>query len=417
MSAAMSPRLLLALAVLAGVLPEAHAAPGQAGAEWPQWLGPKRNGVAVDPGVFSGKSQVRLEKAWSRPLEAGQAGVAVAGGRLFTLFRDGSDDYALALRADAGQEAWRVKLDPGVESPWLSGPASTPAFHDGRVFTLSSACLLRGHDAETGRVLWEVDFKQRFGTAYQIGCASSPFVEAGRLYVVTGGPKEHRAGAFDPKTGAVLWTSKGGEPAATNSSPAAAELAGVRQLLFNHNVGFQRSGVTALRLEDGALLWSVTPGQGFSFDMPLGLAPDRVWFQTANALHVLKVAREGEQWRSEPLWRSEELQAGISSALLHGGHLFGYGGDHLACVDLETGRTAWKEKTYPGSLILVDGHLIALSTSAGLLRVAEATASGYREKARLQLLNKGAQAQAPASYAGRRIYVRNEDEVAAVDVR
>jgi hypothetical protein len=35
----------------------------------------------------------------------------------------------------------------------------------------------------------------------------------------------------------------------------------------------------------------------------------------------------------------------------------------------------------------------------------------------LELLNRGAQTWAPPSYAGRRIYVRNEEEVAAVEFR
>ena len=138
-----------------------------AGGSWPQWLGPTQNGTAGETGVFG--ADVRLSKAWSRPLEMGNAGLAVAEGRVFTLFRDGADDYAIALRADTGAEAWRAKLDPGVESPWLSGPPSTPAVHDGRVFTLSSACRLRAHEAATGRVQWEVDFKEKFGTQFRMG--------------------------------------------------------------------------------------------------------------------------------------------------------------------------------------------------------------------------------------------------------
>ena len=67
-------------------------------------------------------------------------------------------------------------------------------------------------------------------------------------------------------------------------------------------------------------------------------------------------------------------------------------------------------------MILLDRHLAILSTAAGLLRVVEASAAGYGEKARLDLLSRGAQAAAPPSYAGRRIFVRNEEEVVAVDI-
>ncbi len=382
---------------------------------WPHWLGPTQNGVAVDPGAFAAKARIELLKAWSRRLETGQAGLAVAEGRVFTLFRDGADDYAIALRADSGAELWRVKLDPGVESPYLSGPPSTPAVSGWRVFTLSSGCRLRAHDAATGRLLWEIDVKQRFGAAFPIGCASSPFTEAGRLYLQAGGRQDHRFAALDAATGEVLWTSKG-IALAVNASAVAADIGGVRQLL-SHTSDKGRLGLTGFRASDGALLWNAPIAETFSFDTPLVLPGDRVGLQTVNELHVLQVSRKDDSWTASPAWRSPALQSGVNPPVLHAGHLFGFSGDDLACVDTASARTAWKQKTYPGSLILVDGHLLVLSTSAGLLRVVEATASGYREKARLQVFNRGAQAYAPPSYAGRRVFVRNDEEIAAVDVR
>jgi predicted TIM-barrel fold metal-dependent hydrolase/outer membrane protein assembly factor BamB len=384
-------------------------------AAWPRWLGPTQDGVAVDPGVFSGKASVRLQKAWSYPLESGQAGLAVADGRVFTLSREGSDDYAVALRADTGALAWRVKLDAGIESPWVLGPPSTPTFAAGRLFTLSSACRLRAHDASNGHVLWEFDVKGRFDPAFPVGCASSPFVEGDRLYLQAGGREDHRLAAFDVKSGEVAWTAKG-VARALNASPIAADLGGVRQIVSHHSAADQRSGLTGFRLTDGAVLWSSTLPEGFSFDTPRALPGDRVALQTVSGLNVLRVSHNGEAWSAAPLWRSADLQAAINPPVFHAGHLFGFAGDDLVCVDAETGATVWKEQVYPGSLILVDGHLVVLSTSAGLLRVVEASAAGYREKARLELLSRGAQALAPPSYAGHRIFVRNEEEVAAVDV-
>jgi outer membrane protein assembly factor BamB len=340
----------------------------------------------------------------------------VADGRVFTVLTDGADDYAVALSADSGAEVWRVKLDPSVERAFLPGPIATPAFDAGRVFTLSSACRLRAHDAAAGRTLWEADLKERFGTALPMGCGPSPFVEAGRLHVQTGGRADQRVVALDPATGALVWAAKGTEPV-SYPSPVAADLGGVRQLLVHHSAGPAAGGITGLRLADGTLLWSTTRPPGFSFDTPLALPGDRVVLATANETHALRVTRRDEAWAAAPVWRSADLQSGVSPPVFHAGHVYGFGGDYLACVDAETGLTAWKEKVYSGSLILVDGHLVALSTSAGLLRIVEATPAGYRERARLELLNRGAQTWAPPSYAGRRIFVRNEEEVAAVDFR
>ena len=383
-------------------------------AGWPHWLGPHQNGTALDPGVFTGKASPRLEKAWSYPLETGQGGLSVAEGRVFTLFRDGSDDWAIALRADTGALAWRVRLDPGVESPFLTGPPSTPALDAGRVFTLSSACRLRAHDAASGRALWEVDLKGRFGVAFPAGCASSPFTLDGRLYVQVGGREDHRLAAFDEASGDVLWTAKG-NARTVNSSPVAATVGGVPQILVHHVVE-GRSGVTGFRLADGAVLWSMTLTEGFSFDSPQALGADAVSLSTVNGTQLLRVVRQADEWTVTPWWRSPDLQAGISPPVAHAGHLFGFGGDYLVCVDAATGKTAWKERIYPGSLIVVDGHLVVLSASAGLLRVVEATATGYHEKARLEVLTRGAQVGAPPVYVGGRVFVRSEDQIAAIDV-
>jgi outer membrane protein assembly factor BamB len=386
---------------------------GSAGS-WPQLLGPNQNGAAAESGVFG--AQVQLHQAWSHPLESGNAGLAVDGGRVFTLFREGADDYALALSADTGAEVWRAKLDVGVETSWLSGPPSTPAAQGGRVFTLSSACRLRAHDAASGKVAWEVDFKEKFGTQYQIGCAASPFVEGGRVYVTAGGPEDHRLAAFDPASGKVLWTAKGAHRAA-NTTAVAADLGGLRQILLHHNAGEGKIGISGFQLSDGALLWSAPVTQGFSFDPPQALPGDRVFLAASNEAHLLQVKREADGWKAAPAWRTTDLTAFVSTPVFHQGSLFGFGGDFLACVAADTGQTRWKEKIYPGSLILVDGHLVVLSTSAGLLRVVEASPAGYREKARLPVFNKGSQALAAPSYAGKRIFLRNDEAVAAVEVR
>ena len=102
--------------------------------------------------------------------------------------------------------------------------------------------------------------------------------------------------------------------------------------------------------------------------------------------------------------------------MYHEGHFYGTGGDFLRCVRATDGGIAWEEKTYPGSVVLVDGHLAFLSVSAGLLRIVEATPAGYKERARLEALPRGAPAETPPSVAGRRIFLRNDDEVVAVDV-
>jgi hypothetical protein len=103
-------------------------------------------------------------------------------------------------------------------------------------------------------------------------------------------------------------------------------------------------------------------------------------------------------------------------AVAAGGHVYGFGGEFLVCLDAASGRTVWKEKIYPGSLILVDGRLVVQSQGSGLLRVVAATPAGYRELARAEVFAPGALSQTPPSFAGGRLFLRNSDEIVALEI-
>ena len=58
-----------------------------------------------------------------------------------------------------------------------------------------------------------------------------------------------------------------------------------------------------------------------------------------------------------------------------------------------------------------------LSELAGVLRLVAADPSGYRELAQIQVLTPGARTGTPPSVAGGRIFVRNLEELVAINVR
>jgi outer membrane protein assembly factor BamB len=349
-------------------------------------------------------------------LEGGNAGLAIADGRVFTLAADEQGgDVAVALSADDGRELWRVPLDPAPEG--TDGPDSTPAVRGPLVYTLSRACRLRALEVATGKATWQRDLIADFGVAARRGCATSPLLEGDRLILQAGGKDDHRVVALNPLTGANVWSSKGVERT-SQASVVVADLASVRQVVA-HQVRVasdQVSGLVGLRLSDGAVLWSTLLEKNVSRETPLVLPEDRVLLLTWNDAHAFALAREGAALVPRLLWSSRDLIAHVSPPVYHQGHLYGFGGDNLACVEAATGKTVWKEKLYAGSLILVDGHLLALSNVAGSLRVIEATPAGYREKVRAEVLTRGARTETPPSFARGRVFVRNEEEVAAVEV-
>lgn len=395
------------------IVTAAALSPGEAGRNWPQWLGPNHDGASPAKGVFAGRAAVRLRKAWSHPVEGGNAGLAVLGDGLYTLSADAESEYALALSASDGKERWRVKLDPVTGQP----PTSTPAVAEGLVFTLSTACQLRALRAESGAPVWSLDLKARFGNQLRFGCLNSPFVEAGRLVVQAAGRDDHRVVGLDAATGNLVWSFKGDERV-SYASPVPADLAGIRQLLVHHvRPGPPAaSGLTGLRLSDGTFLWSTTFETEASWETPLALPGDRVLLLSLNDAKVVRLATANGRLEAQVAWAEPVLKSRVSPPVYHEGHVYGFGGDDLLCVEATSGRVLWKERTYPGSLILVDGHIVTVSTVSGLLRVVEATPAGYKEKGRLDVLGRGAACETPPSFAGGRIFVRSDEEIAAVEI-
>ena len=384
------------------------------GADWPRWLGPSQNGTTSADGALS-KASLKLRKAWRHAIGGGRGGVVIAEGRLFALTTDGETQQALALDAQSGKVLWQVPLGPHVER--ALAPVSTPAVEGSRVFVLGTDCILRALATATGERVWQADLKQRFGSVLNRGCETSPFVENGRVVLQPGGVDDHRLVALDARTGDLVWSAKGAERS-NYSSPVAAEFGGVRQAVVHHVTATppQRSGLTGFRLTDGAMLWSRTFEGNVSTETPLVLPGERVLLLTWNDAKMARLKREGERVEVEPLWTKAVLRSRISPPVHKDGHIYGFESDDLVCVRADTGDVVWKHRTYAGSLILVDDALVVLSANAGVLRVVEATPAGYRERAQIEVLNRGAQTETPPSFAAGMIFVRNDEEIVAIAV-
>ena len=71
----------------------------------------------------------------------------------------------------------------------------------------------------------------------------------------------------------------------------------------------------------------------------------------------------------------------FATSIHYQGHLYGFDGSILKCLDAETGTEKWKTRGYSkGTLIVADGHLVILGEH-GNLGIAEATPKGFVEKA------------------------------------
>ena len=393
------------LTVVTG-LPSARAG------DWPQLWGPTVTASVDDtrPG-----GDVSLRELWRRPIGSGFSGIAVAGARGYTGESDGTTDQAIAFDVRTGRTLWRFALGETYRGHDGSrdGPIATPTVAAGRVFMASPRGLLVALDAASGRELWRQDLLgEPQVKAPFYGFGSSPIAAFGRVVLQVGGAEKSGLLAFDPASGKRAWSAqlsetKGDSAGYTMAVPA--EIAGQNQLVVT---GHDR--VFSVRAEDGALVWSHTLAEAEEpTRAPLVLPEDRVLVSRGTSSILLKLTREGGAWKAAEAWRSPRLKGGLSPTVHAVGSLYGFGGQYLLCVDAASGELRWREKTNSGSLIRVGRELVLLGEQSGLLRLAEAQPSGYRELDRAAAFNAGAQSSTGPSYADGRIFVRNVEELVA----
>ena len=402
--------LLLCLGLAIASLPSAT----QQSQDWPQYMGPNRNG-SIEATIPSG---AKLVEAWRRPTGPGMSAVTVAAGRAFTLFTDETDDVLVAMDARTGKDLWTLKIGKTHADALNDGPGSTPAVAGERVIALSSACRLVAASASDGKMAWEIDL----GSAYQSrfakrgGCSISPIVHGDVVVIPTGAAEGSKLVAFDAPTGKPLWAAPGLERS-LNTTPSFWQGAAGPQILYHYVKSPPGlSGLATVDLKDGKVIWSLDVPSGMSNTAPLPLPGGKVLMQMWSGSAVL----ETTSGSARHVWHNDEITALPVPAVYVDGHLYGFGGnssEFFKCVDAATGKPRWSSRIYRGATAAAGKTLVIQSETSGLLRLVAADPSGFRELARVTALKPGASTPTPPSVAGGLVFVRNLEEVVAVGIR
>ena len=381
-------------------------------ADWPQYRGPRRDGLSAETGLLAAWPAGGPKVLWRASLGNGYSGLAVAGGRVFTLFGNGRDEYAVAFDAASGKELWRARTDADRRDGQGSGPRSTPTVDGARVYALSALGKLHALDAASGARRWSVDLAAEYGARVPAwGVSTSPLVEGELLLVDAGGRAGHSLLALEKESGKLAWASETDQ--AGYSAPLAVTVDGVRQVLF-----FTGTSLVSVSPADGKAFWRVPWETGYDVNaaMPVFVPPDRVFISSGydKGAQVLRIRRQGGGAAVEPVWRSRVMKNHFNSSVLVDGFLYGFDDGTFKCIEAASGEERWAQRGFAkGSLLAAGGHLWVLS-ERGLLALVEATPEAYREKARHQLFE--AKTWTMPSLSDGRLFVRSEKELVALDV-
>lgn len=384
-------------------------------ADWPQLLGPSRNGIAADVRGTPNLSSAR--QLWKKPIGAGFSGPAVASGRLIVFHRQNDREIVESLDPKTGARQWVFEYATAYRDDFGfdEGPRAVPTVSGGRVFTFGAEGVLHGLDLATGRKLWRVDTASKFGVRKGFfGAAASPLVEGSTVYLNVGGQKGSGLAAFDAATGEVRWTA--GDDDAGYSSPVAATLDGVRSILF-----FTREGLVAADPAKGSIRfrfpWRSRTNASVNAALPV-VSGNRVFLSSSynTGAALLDVAGD----KVTRLWSGDEsLSAHYATPVLRDGYLYGFHGRQefgqaFRCVEFATGKVMWSQDGFGAGSVILAGTRLVIVKESGEAVIAAADPKGFRVESKAQLL-PGVVRAYPALADGV-LYLRNENTLAAWSV-
>ena len=371
---------------------------------WPGFRGLHRDGHAAGTHIATDWQTTAPEELWRHPVGPGWSSFAVHGDRLYTQEQRGELEAVSCYGVDDGKLIWshtdKIRF---FEAMAGAGPRSTPALGHGRVYALGATGRLNALDAADGSLIWSTDVAEDGEVSTPMwGFSGSPLVVGDLLMV----PASGRLLVYDTADGSLR--AQGPDDGEGYASPQLFTLAGEPQVVFGAGAGLTGFSTT------GERLWH-HEWKGFPMMQPAQTAEGDLVFNAteANGVRRLAIERRSDGWSAGERWTSTRLKPYFNDFVLHKGHLYGFDGRILACLDLETGERVWKGGRYGNGqmLLLPDQDLLLVMAEKGEVALVDAKPDGYNERAKITAL-PGKTWNHPV-VVGDRLFVRNGEEMVA----
>lgn len=362
---------------------------------WPQWRGPKNDGISNEknlPTTFSTTEGV----VWKLDLPGPAGSTPVVWDDMIYLTSvDGDNLVLLGINTD-GKEVWRQVVGTGnrdVRGDEGNSASPSPCTDGKHVWAFFGNGLL-GCYTKDGKEVWKFDVQDRYGKLkIAFGMTSTPVLDNGRLYLQLihgeGNPKTREAVVvcLDAATGKEIWkhdrASDGRDECEHSYASPVLYRDSKQSYLLTHGADY----VTAHSLEDGRELWrcgDLNPKGNYNPTLRLVASP-----VTAEGLIIVPTAKNGPVFalkadgkgdvtdnESAFYWKREKETPDVPSPLIVDGlvYLCRENGN-LICVDAKTGEEYYNERTTPdrhrASPVYADGK-IYLCARKGIVTVVKA---------------------------------------------
>ncbi len=362
-----------------------------------------------DPTTRKGDQQLTTEEIeqYFIKRQAGKDGVLTSEELSGYLVRNTKGDGVLTAKELQGMYG-------GYRNGQGDGPRGTPTVDGDKVYVEGGNGDVTCLDAATGKTVWHVSLGTDFGGGRPgWGYSESPLVE-GNLLIITPGGKNGTLAALDKYTGARVWQTEATKQSAHYSSPVAADIGGIRQI-----VQFGRNSAFAVTAAGGELLWEYSNANNGTANCCTPIIEDNLVFVSSSygtGGGLAKITSEGGKQKAEEIYFEKKLACHHGGIVKIGDHMYTCGGGTLMCNNFKTGETAWQARSVgKGSLVAADGMLYVLSENQQVALV-EATPEQYIERGRFKTQSHGRRSWAHPVVAGGRLYLRDWDVLLCYDV-
>ena len=410
-----------------------------AAADWPNFLGPNRNGISSEVDLVRNWSEAGPKVLWTLAVGEGFGGAAVRDGEVYILDRTAEEqDVMRCFSLKTGVELWRFSNDVPGRLPY-PGSRGVPTVDERAVYGISGFGHVYCIDRKTHKLIWNFDIKEKYSAEPpHFGFAQSPLIYNNLVIIA---PMSDQVGlaALDKSTGKEIWRSE--SIGNGFSTPTLNRLGGTDQLIFQTIL--DRSSKKGLVMSfdplTGKKLWDykdyyvmcpipgaltidenrlfITGGYEAGSIM-LGIKTQNSESHLKKHFHIDK----GSQIHQPILYQdhlylivNENANQKVKFRMKEGG---------LMCMDLQ-GNIKWRTGKSPnfgrGGLILADDMLIIQDGHNGVLRLVKPTPERYVQLAEANIFGiadkKDHQMWAPMALSEGKLVMRSQTEMKCLDLK
>ncbi|QEG42192.1 PQQ-binding-like beta-propeller repeat protein [Roseimaritima ulvae] len=354
--------------------------------DWPQILGPQRDGQAEEETIepWTGQPKIR----WRAACGAGYSGVAVAQGKVFLWYRQQDHEVLDCLDTQEGRRLWQAKL-PAIYRGGVNadrGPRCVPLVVGEQVFVYGAAGDLTALAVADGKTQWT----RQLRTDYEaddgyFGAGSTPIVVGATLIIAVGGRQDAGVVAVDIRDGKTRWTAVDQE--AAYASPTVIEIAGQQRV-----IAVLRLKTVMLDPQTGKVISEFDFGQrGPTVNAATPLVKGTELFVTASygvgcRMLDMSVQPPRDIWSQQDVIGSQYVTPVLNDGWLYaitGREDFGNG--ELLCARWSDGKVAWQRPGFGTAHLIAVGDRVLAQHVSGKLELIAADSEQFRSLAQAEL--------------------------------